>query len=114
MRLPRSQREAPIELRIYPGADGAFTLYEDEGDNYDYEHGAYSIIPIRWEEKTHTLTIGVRKGSFPGMPSQRVFNIVWVSHNHGNGIAPTADVDRTITYRGSEVRISSDQKGSGK
>src|SRR6266702_7570481 len=80
--------------------------------DYDYYHVSFATIPIRWEEKTHTLTIGVQKGSFPGMPSQRVFNIVWVSHNHGNGLAPTADIDRTISYRGSEVRILSDQKGS--
>ena len=50
-----------LELRIYPGADGSFTLYEDEGDSYNYEKGAYSVILFSWNEKTHTLTIDDRK-----------------------------------------------------
>jgi alpha-D-xyloside xylohydrolase len=65
-----------LELRIYPGADGAFTLYEDEGDNYNYEKGAYSTISIKWNERTRTLTIGERQGSFNGMLQQRRFTIV--------------------------------------
>ena len=65
-----------LELRVYPGADGQFVLYEDEGDNYNYEKGAYSIIPIKWNERTRTLTIGERQGSFKGMLQQRRFNIV--------------------------------------
>ena len=57
----------PIELRIYRGADGSFTLYEDEGDSYRYERGVHATIPIHWDEKAQTLTIGARTGSFPGM-----------------------------------------------
>ena len=57
----------PIELRIYRGADGDFTLYEDENDNYNYEKGAYATIPFHWDEAAQTLTIGDRKGHFPGM-----------------------------------------------
>src|SRR2546429_383885 len=60
----------PIELRIYPGADGSFTIYEDEGDTYNYEKGAFATIPIRWDNKSSTLTIGDRTGSFPGMLQQ--------------------------------------------
>ena len=100
------KRNAPLELRIYPGADGAFTLYDDEGDNYNYEHGVYATVPFRWDEHTHTLTIGARKGSYPGMASERVFNLVLVAPNHGNGIASTEHADRTVTYRGSEMRVS--------
>ena len=59
-----SAKADPIDLRIYPGPDGDFNLYEDEGDNYDYEHGAYSVIPIHWDDKTSTLTVGDRRGSF--------------------------------------------------
>ena len=56
--------DATIELRVYPGADGAFTLYEDEGDGYRYENGACATIPLTWSDKTKTLTIGARKGEF--------------------------------------------------
>src|SRR5439155_6048612 len=51
----------PIELRVYPGADGDFTLYEDEGDTYNYEKGKYATIPIHWNDATRTLTIGERR-----------------------------------------------------
>ena len=65
-----------LELRIYPGADGIFMLYEDEGDNYNYEMGAYSVIQFSWNDKTHTLTIGDRQGSYPGMLQNRRFAVV--------------------------------------
>ena len=64
-----------LELRVYPGADASFTLYEDEGDNYNYEKGVFSTIPISWNERTKTLTIGERKGSYPGMIKKRQFVI---------------------------------------
>ncbi len=67
-----------LELRVYPGADGDFTLYEDEGDTYNYEKGKYATIPIHWNDSTQTLTIGERKGSFPGMIESRAFNVVIV------------------------------------
>ena len=56
-----------LEIRVYPGADGTFTLYEDEGDNYNYEQGKISEINIKWDEKTRTLTIGDRRGQYQGM-----------------------------------------------
>ena len=65
-----------LELRIYPGTDGQFVLYEDEGDNYNYEKGAYSVIQFSWNEKTHILTIGDRQGSYPDMLQNRRFTIV--------------------------------------
>ena len=57
----------PIELRIYRGADADFTLYEDENDSYNYEKGIYATIPLHWDDAKQTLTIGDRKGQFPGM-----------------------------------------------
>ena len=57
----------PITLYVYAGADGAFTLYEDDGLTYGYEKGAFARIPLRWNDATKTLTIGKREGSFPGM-----------------------------------------------
>ena len=65
-----------LELRVYPGADGSFTLYEDEGDGYNYEKGLYSLIPISWNDRSRTLTVGDRKGEYPGMLSERKFTVV--------------------------------------
>ena len=65
-----------LELRIYPGADGSFLLYEDEGDNYNYEKGAYSTIAFQWNDRTRTLTIADRQGSYPGMLQSRQFTLV--------------------------------------
>ena len=65
-----------LELRLYPGADGTFTLYEDEGDNYNYEKGVYSTIAFSWNNKARTLTIGERKGQYPGMLTKRQFTVV--------------------------------------
>ena len=90
----------PIELRIYPGADGKFELYQDAGDSYDYENGAYSIIPLRWSESTRTLTIGDREGSFAEMPQSMTIKIVWVSAGHGSGVAPVASPDKIVEYTG--------------
>ncbi len=95
----------PIELRIYRGANGDFTLYEDENDNYDYEKGVYATIPLHWDEAAHTLTIGDRKGQFPGMLENRTFRIVFVSENHGVGVNP-ADVDKVLQYSGKQVSVS--------
>lgn len=65
-----------LEMRVYPGANGSFTLYEDEGDNYNYEKGQYATITFQWNDKARTLTIGERKGSYPGMLQKRQFTIV--------------------------------------
>ena len=65
-----------LELRVYPGADGKFLLYEDEGDNYNYEQGQYATIPFQWNDRSRTLTIGSRQGSYPGMLERRQFTIV--------------------------------------
>lgn len=96
----------PIELRIYPGADAQFTLYEDEGDSYDYEHGKFATIPIIWNDARHTLEIGKRRGEFPGMLKDRTFNVIWVSENHGAGVALTEKPDAVVHYTGKAVKVS--------
>jgi alpha-D-xyloside xylohydrolase len=63
----------PITLTIYPGADATFTLYEDEGDNYNYESGKYSLIKFSWDDKKKRLTAHGREGSFEGMTNERLF-----------------------------------------
>jgi alpha-D-xyloside xylohydrolase len=91
--------DAPIELRIYPGVDGSFTLYEDENDNYNYEKGIYSTIEFSWDDARHQLTIDARKGSFPGMVKTRTFNVVVVRNGHGTGVE-VAVPDKTVSYQG--------------
>ena len=95
----------PIELRVYRGAGGEFTLYEDEGDTYDYEKGAYAVIPFRWDDARGVLSIGRRRGQFPGMKETRVFRVVFVSPGHGTGIQPTEKPDRTVRYTGDALTL---------
>ncbi len=95
----------PIELRVYPGADGAFILYEDENDGYAYEKGAHATIPITWDEAKRTLTIGARSGRFPGMLASRTFRVVFVGGAHGVGLAPSDAVDKTVAYDGAPVTV---------
>ena len=95
----------PIELRIYLGADGGFTLYEDENDNYNYEKGIYSTIDFSWNDKKRTLIISDRKGEFPGMLKKRNFKIVLVEEDHGNGIDICPEPDKTVEYNGSMLKI---------
>ena len=64
-----------LTLNVYPGADGQFTLYEDSGDGYEYERGAYSEIPMTWDDSARKLTIGARSGEFPGMLRERRFHV---------------------------------------
>jgi alpha-D-xyloside xylohydrolase len=94
---------APLELRIYPGADADFNLYEDEGDTYAYEKGAHTLIPIHWTDATRTLTIGDRQGTYPNMPTTRTFTLVLVAPNHGIGESLTSNPDKSVTYKGSTI-----------
>ena len=95
----------PLELRVYRGADGDFTLYEDQGDGYSYEQGVYATIPLHWDDKKRTLTIGDRKGEFPGMPQVRVIRVVWVTPGHGCGLAITETADIAVPYRGRAMSL---------
>ena len=95
----------PIDLRVYAGANGNFSFYEDEGDNYDYEHGARAVIPIHWDDKSSTLTVGPREGSFPGMLEHRTFRVVIVRDGRGTGIANSAEPDATIAYDGKAALV---------
>jgi len=89
-----------LEVRIYPGADGEFTLYEDENDNYNYEKGAYSTITFKWNDKAKTLNIGNVTGKFTGMLTSRKFNVVIVTPKKGTGNTKSAKTDKTVSYNG--------------
>ncbi len=95
----------PIELRVYPGADASFTLYEDENDNYDYEKGVRATIPVWWDDANRKLTIGDRQGTFPGMLERRAFRVVFVGDGHGAGIDPTAQPDKVVEYFGRQITV---------
>lgn len=94
-----------ITLYVYTGANGNFTLYEDEGTNYDYEKGAFANISFVYTEATKTLTIGSRKGSFNGMLQSRKFKIVWVSKNKSVGIDTAPPVVNSVDYSGEAITI---------
>ncbi|HLZ53383.1 MAG TPA: glycoside hydrolase family 31 protein, partial [Verrucomicrobiae bacterium] len=105
MQYATEKPEDPIELRVYRGANGRFALYEDEGDGYNYEKGAYATIPFEWNEARHTLTIGRRTGKFPGLLKKRTFRVVFVSPNHGAGMAAEENVDTIVRYTGKQVIV---------
>jgi alpha-D-xyloside xylohydrolase len=90
----------PVELRIYPGKNGAFTLYEDENDTYNYEKGQYATIAFTWNDKSRTLNISDRLGKFPGMAEKRTFRIILVSENHGVGGSVSEKADKTVVFDG--------------
>ncbi|HEV8283120.1 MAG TPA: TIM-barrel domain-containing protein [Chitinophagaceae bacterium] len=92
-----------LEIRIYPGTNGKFVLYEDENDNYNYERGVYSTIIFNWDDAKKTLTINDRNGSFPGMLDERKFNIVLVGMNKAVGENTMNQPDKVITYTGKKV-----------
>jgi alpha-D-xyloside xylohydrolase len=96
----------PITLYVYAGADGKFTLYEDDGLTYNYQRGAYASIPIRWDNDSQTLTIGKRTGRFPGMLTGRTFNLVLVAGDKPVGFSFTPKADQTVAYHGKEVKVT--------
>ena len=99
------ETEQPWEIRIYPGADGSYSVYEDEGINYNYEKGQFSTFDLKWNDSDKTLTISDRKGSFAGMKERMAFNIVIVTPESGTGIYQPK-VNKSIVYEGKSMVIS--------
>ena len=83
-----------LTVRVYPGADGSFILYEDEFDNYNYEKGAYTEIPMTWDDSARRLTIGARKGEYKGMIAERKFRVVLPDGK-----------EKTVSYKGKKVSV---------
>jgi hypothetical protein len=94
-----------IALRVYRGHDGTFSLYEDAGDNYDYEKGGYATIPLSWDDARGVLSIGARRGEFPGLVKNLTFRIVWVRERVGVGLEPVAKADVQVAYDGHAVEV---------
>ena len=86
--------DAPIKAKVYPGADASFVLYEDAGDGYGYENGEFTEIPMSWDDASRTLTISACKGSYPGMPDSRVFEVSLLD-----------GASSTIVYTGKTTRV---------
>jgi len=95
----------PITLWVYAGANGMFTLYEDDGLSYAYEQGKATRIPLNWDEKRQTLTIGRRQSTFPGLLTDRTFNVVLVRAEHPTGFAFDAIPQKTVQYHGRAVTV---------
>lgn len=98
----------PTTLVIYRGADGNFTLYDDDGRTFGYEKGAFSKIALRWNDASGTLTIGDRAGSYPGMLKERTFHLVVVSSEHPVPFSFDLKPVKTVTYTGRAVTVKLD------
>ena len=96
MQYAQEKKWDNLDIVVYPGANGTFTLYEDEGDNYNYEKGAYTTIKITWDERSRTITFGKQKGHFPGMLTNRKFNIRMAGHK----------TVKTVNYDGQETTVT--------
>jgi alpha-D-xyloside xylohydrolase len=97
--------DAPITLYVYTGHDGSFSLYEDAGTDYGYEKGAFANIPMRYNDARGELTIGARKGEFPGMVGKRVFKVRWISGGRRDLMSFDGAADASVEYSGSEVVV---------
>jgi alpha-D-xyloside xylohydrolase len=98
----------PITLWVYAGADGAFSLYEDDGISTRYEHGEHARVPLVWHDTTHTLTIGRRQGSYPAMLARRTFEVVVVSPRAPAPFLAPAKGLRRVEYAGEPIDVRVD------
>ena len=100
--------ERPAELiclYVYGGRDAQFTLYEDEGDNYNYEKGKYATIDITYDDNAKTLILGQCQGSFPGMLQQRHFQIVYVNKDAARPLDFDSSGGEVVEYTGKRIQI---------
>ena len=91
--------DSPYEIRIYPGADATFTIYEDDNETYDYEQGRRATSDLAWSDAAKTLSIGARKGSFPGMVAERELHILLVNPSGRDAVR------KTVIYSGSAAVV---------
>lgn len=103
-RDPQAQR-GPITINVYTGADGRFSVYEDDGTSRQYLNGAWSRIPLSYDEASQTLTIGPREGSYPGMAVGRTINVRWMKPGSPRPLAFDARPDARLTYTGGQQTV---------
>jgi alpha-D-xyloside xylohydrolase len=104
------QPDAPLTIDVYTGADGSFSLYEDQGRSYGYERGEFSRIPLAWNEKSGELRIGAREGAYPGMRQEREVRVRWIDGPRDDAGALEPKADRTLRYTGKAVTV---RRGGG-
>ncbi len=95
----------PVTLNIYTGADASFKLYEDQGLNYDYEKGAFSVIPVEYNEKEKKIILGERKGTFEGMLQHRKFRIKVITPRDAKHFDADNEVNKEVLYKGNQIII---------
>jgi len=100
-----SEPQKQLEIRVYGGKDASLDLYEDGGDGYAYEKGSRATIHLQWDDRSKVLSIGDRRGSYPGLLAQRTLQIVLVKPGHGVGDQSTSAADRSVPYEGRAMRI---------
>jgi len=105
MQYATEKPDAPYEIRIYPGADGKFTIYEDDNETYNYEKGEYATYDLIWNDSARTLTIGPRKGTFPGMIAERKLNIVIAAPDKNAGLETVTIPAKIVYYTGKTVTM---------
>lgn len=98
MQFVDERPDAPYEIRIYTGADGSFTIYEDAGDGYEYERGAFALVELSWNDAHRELTIGARQGTFPTLIANREYRLVFIS--------PDRRITKTMFYNGQQLKVS--------
>lgn len=95
-----------IDLYVYAGKDGSYTLYEDEGTNYNYEKGKYAVIDFKYDDARKLVTIGARKGSFDGMLQKRRFNIILVDQKKQQGVnLAKSPKGKVVKYAGQAMTV---------
>jgi alpha-D-xyloside xylohydrolase len=96
---------APLTLVVYGGANGEFSFYEDDGTSLGYQKGAFSRIPLSWDERSGVLTIGAREGRWPGMAERRLFNVRLVSAAKPSALDSDRKPDASVTYDGAQKQL---------
>ena len=99
-----ADRSAPLTIAVFRGADGRFSLYEDDGRSEAYKTGAFSRIPIAYDDRTGAVTIGAREGrGWQGMPTSRVIRVKWL--REGTRMSDDNGFDKQLTYTGAPVTV---------
>jgi alpha-D-xyloside xylohydrolase len=106
MQYVTEKPDAPYEIRVYPGADTKFTIYEDDNETYDYEKGQRATVELVWNDAAKTLTVGKRQGTFAGLVVERTLHVVLADKDQGVGIAESAaTAGQTIRYTGKKAVV---------
>lgn len=106
MQFATEKPDSPYEIRIYPGANATFTLYEDDNETYNYEKGEYATTELTWDDAARKLNVGMRRGQFSGMTTTREMRIVLAWPHRNAGIGEAAAEVRTVEYSGKALDVS--------